>query len=395
MLSSKFKDFALLMHSAAEKGVLLLFFAAAAFAIANTALANHYHHFLEMMLGFKVANLSVVMSVHHFINEFCMALFFLLVGIEIKREVLNGHLATTKQRILPLTAAFFGVITPAIIYYCLNMHSSINIRGWAIPTATDIAFALGMLALLGKGLPPSLRIFLTALAIIDDLIAVLIIAFFYSNNLNYDYLPCLMVALFALSYLNIISLRYSTVYLFFGLWLWYCLFKMGISPTVAGVMLAMFLPLQDASSNGQAAIDILEKRLAPWVLFLILPLFAFANCGISLGGLDMQTALFSSITLGTILGLFLGKQFGIFIPIYIMVKLRLASLPAGSNFIQFYAVSILCGIGFTMSLFIGIMAFGHSGEAYLVQMKLGVIIGSVLSLLYGAFIIKLIQNKVI
>lgn len=218
MLRSKLKDFASLMHSAAEKGVLLLFFAAMAFCIANSVLAGSYHHWLETPLNFEFAELNVAMSVHHFINEFCMALFFLLVGIEIKREVLIGHLATTKQRILPLTAAFFGVLIPAIIYYCLNMDNSISARGWAIPTATDIAFALGMLALLGRALPPSLRIFLTALAIIDDLIAVLIIAFFYSHSLNYAYIPHLAIAIFALSYMNIISFKHSSVYLFFGLW---------------------------------------------------------------------------------------------------------------------------------------------------------------------------------
>jgi NhaA family Na+:H+ antiporter len=393
MIRERYKRFALLMYDAAERGLLLIFSAVLGLIIANSNLQQLYNSYLEANLSFGLGRFSLEMTTQNFINKFCMALFFLLVGIEIKREMLVGHLSTMQQRLLPFIAAFCGVIIPALIYSSFNYQSEIGMRGWAIPTATDIPFALGMLALVGKGLPASLRIFMTAVAIIDDLLAVLIIAFFYTANLEFSYLPSLGVVCATLICLNLLHINNNFIYLLLGVFIWFFLYKIGISPSIAGVILAAFIPLYSKGSK-TSCMDRMEKLLLPWVLFLILPIFAFANCGISLFDLSIERDLLSSITIGTILGLFVGKQAGIFIPTYLLIRLKFVPMLAGANLKQLYAVTVLCGIGFTMSLFISIMAFANQpAESYLVQAKLGVMLGSLFSVTYAAILIKLFKKK--
>jgi NhaA family Na+:H+ antiporter len=394
MIRERYKRFALLMYDAAERGLLLIFSALLALVIANSSLQQLYHSYLESSISFGLKGIHLDMTIQNFINKFCMALFFLLVGIEIKREMLIGHLSTIQQRTLPFIAAFCGVVIPALIYSSFNYQSEIGMRGWAIPAATDIPFALGMLALVGKGLPVSLRIFMTAVAIIDDLLAVLIIAFFYTSNLDFSYLPSLGVVCLILISLNFLYINNNFIYLFLGIFVWFFLYKIGISPSIAGVILAAFIPLH--SKGGKTScMDRMEKLLLPWVLFLILPVFAFANCGISLFDLSLERDLLSSITVGIILGLFIGKQAGIFIPTYLLIRLRFIPMLVGANLKQLYAVTVLCGIGFTMSLFISIMAFTNQPTAiYLVQAKLGVMLGSLFSVIYAAILIKLFKKKI-
>jgi len=363
--------------SEAASGVLLLGTTILALAVANSGLtAPAYFHALHV----HVAGLSL----QHWVNDGLMALFFLLVGLEIKNELTSGALASWAQRALPGLAALGGMAAPALIYAAFNAHDTAVLHGWAIPTATDIAFSLGVLAMFGARLPASLKVFLTALAIIDDLLAVLIIALFYGGGLSLLYLGLAAAVLAALIILNVLGVTRLTPYLLLGALLWWLVLKSGIHATLAGVLLAFAIP----AVPGQK----LEHALANWVAFVIVPMFAFANAGVSLVGVRAQTLL-EPITLGVAAGLVLGKQIGVFGAAWAVVKLGLGSLPAGTGWRHIYGVSVLCGIGFTISLFIGALAF--AGAAGQDAAKLGVLLGSLVSGILGASLLGLSARRAV
>jgi NhaA family Na+:H+ antiporter len=359
--------------SEAASGILLMAVTVLALVVANSPLAPLYFDGLHAYL----AGLSLL----HWINDGLMALFFLLVGLEIRRELGEGELSTWPRRILPGLAALGGMAAPALIYVLFNAGSE-TLHGWAIPTATDIAFSLGVLALFGTRAPASLKIFLTALAIIDDLFAVLIIALFYGSGLAPLWLAAALgvtLLLFGLSRARVAPLW---PYLVLGLLLWVCVLKSGIHATLAGVILAFAMPAQNAPNSPSAT---LEHGLAKWVAFAIVPVFAFANAGVSLAGLGLAT-LAQPVTLGVAAGLFLGKQLGVFGITWAAVRLGWAQLPPDISWRALYGVSLLCGIGFTISLFIGALAFSDPGSQD--AAKLGVLAGSLLSGLLGMLVLR-------
>ena len=367
------------LQQEASGGIILMTSAALALIVANSALGRTYFDALHVDLA--------GMSLLHWINDGLMALFFLLVGLEIKRELAEGALSTWPRRALPGIAAAGGMIVPALIYVALNVGSPETLRGWAIPAATDIAFALGVLALLGSRAPVSLKIFLTALAILDDLGAVLIIAFFYASELSLTYLGLAALTLAALFALNRAGITRLAFYLVLGAVLWVFVLKSGIHATLAGVALAAAIPLRSrgAVEHAHSPLHRLEHALTPWIAFLIVPIFGFANAGVSLSGMT-PSAMLDPVPLGVAAGLFFGKQIGVFGFAWIAIRLRLASLPAHATWLQLYGVAALCGIGFTMSLFIGLLAFA---EPHLQdEAKMGVLAGSLLSALVGWLIIR-------
>lgn len=349
--------------------------ASMALLIANSPFSGAYFHWLHI----DIMGLSVL----HWINDALMALFFLLVGLEIKREFLTGELSSNDKRILPGVAAVFGVLVPALIYVGLNFGSD-NLRGWAIPTATDIAFALGVLSLLGDRIPISLKVFLTALAIIDDLIAVLVIAIFYTQELSGLYLGLCGIVIVTLYLCNRYGVRTNWAYVGLGIILWFFTFKSGIHATLAGVATAIFVPLTSKSAKSDkhhSPLVRLEHKLHIPVAYFIVPLFGFANAGVSLSGVGLNE-LGSGVTLGIWLGLFLGKQFGVFLAVFLLIKSGFAKMPEGANFKMFFGVCVLTGIGFTMSLFVGNLAF--AGNTLIeTEVKLGVLLGSLCSGLLG------------
>jgi NhaA family Na+:H+ antiporter len=371
-----------LLASEAAGGIVLMVAAAVALILANSPLANGY---------FGVRDSYVAgMSVLHWINDALMAVFFLLVGLEIKREFLDGQLATWRRRILPGIAAAGGMIVPAIFYLAINISSPETLRGWAIPTATDIAFALGVLALLGSCAPVSLKIFLTALAIIDDLGAVLIIAVFYTADLSLAWLGAAALTFAALLGLNRAGIERSVPYLVLGAVLWYVTLKSGVHATIAGVALAVTIPLRPSPGRPDDAtspLHLWEHALRPWVAFMIVPIFGLANAGVQFSGMEWAVAL-APVTLGIAVGLFVGKQLGVFFTTLAAIKLKFADQPANASLAQIYGVSLLCGVGFTMSLFIGMLGFQASPELEN-QVKVGVLLGSTLSAVAGAVVLLL------
>jgi Na+:H+ antiporter, NhaA family len=371
-----------LLTSEAGGGMVLMAAAAAALVVANSPLAPAYFGALKTyVLG---------LSILHWINDLLMAVFFLLVGLEIKREFLDGQLSTWPRRILPGLAAAGGMIAPALFYVAFNAATPETLRGWAIPTATDIAFALGVLALLGRRVPVSLKIFLTALAIIDDLGAVAIIAAFYTADLSLAWLGAAVAVIAVLAALNRAGVERLTPYCVLGAVLWFFVLRSGVHATLAGVALALTIPLRrspGAPDDAHSPLHILEHALHPWVAFAIVPIFGFANAGVSLSGLSLG-ALLQPVPLGIAAGLFLGKQIGVFATTWAAVKLNLADCPEHASWPQVYGVALLCGIGFTMSLFIGLLAFPTS-EALQDQVKIGVLLGSVLSALVGTLVLLL------
>jgi len=365
-------------ESEASGGLVLMASAAVGMAVANSALAGSYTELLHT----KVAGLSVL----HWINDGLMALFFLLVGLEIKREILAGELDNWPRRALPFIAALGGMIAPALIFFAINWQTPETWRGWAIPTATDIAFALGVLSLFGSRIPNSLKVFLTSLAIMDDLGAILIIAIFYASDLSTLALglaALLTVALFALNWFGVMRL---SPYLLLGVLLWGAMLFSGIHATLAGVVLAMTIPLGSSGKENGAGSPLchLEDRLGPWVAFLVLPVFGFANAGVSLIGVSLETFL-APLSLGIAAGLFFGKQIGIMVSVFIASSTGLAQLPAGASWREIYGVALLCGIGFTMSLFIGLLAFADAEHEAMI--KIAVLAGSLLSAVAGAAIL--------
>lgn len=364
-----------LQHGAAG-GLVLMGAAALALIVANSPLAETYQAALHAYVG--------GLSIGHWINDGLMALFFLLVGLEMKRELVDGQLAAWPRRILPGVAALGGMVVPALVYLAFNLGSDGRPAGWAIPAATDIAFALGVLALLGDRVPASLRVFLTALAIIDDLGAIVIIALFYSGDLNTTALLGAGGVVVLLVALNRLNVRLLTPYLLLGAVLWVLVLKSGIHATLAGVALAFTIPLGDRpdAADPHGPLIRLEHALAPWVNFAVVPIFGFANAGVALAGLSLADML-APVPLGVALGLFVGKQIGVYAATALVVKAGWADLPAHATWRQLYGVALLCGIGFTMSLFIGLLAFPTQPELQ-DAVKLGVLAGSLASALTGA-----------
>jgi NhaA family Na+:H+ antiporter len=369
-----------LLTNEASGGLVLMASAALALLVANSALAPGYFALLNTYVG--------GLSLLHWVNDALMALFFLLVGLEIKREVLDGRLRTWPDRILPGIAALGGMVGPALVYVAVNQSSPETLRGWAIPAATDIAFALGVLALLGSRVPVSLKIFLTALAIVDDLGAVLIIAAFYTAEVSLPMLGGAALIMAVLVGLNRTGATRLSVYLALGLLLWFFVLKSGVHATVAGVLLAMTVPLRASPGRPEdvtSPLHRLEHGLQPWSAFLVLPIFGFANAGVSLSGVTGQMLL-DPVTLGVALGLILGKQIGVFGAVVAIVGLGLGQRPAHASWGQIYGVSLLCGIGFTMSLFIGLLAFAGFPERE-AETKIGVLAGTLVCMALGTIVL--------
>jgi len=374
----------------AASGLVLLFAAVVALYISNSNFAELYFDTLNKYLFLGINNFGIKLSVLHWINDALMAIFFFFVTLEIKREFLQGELSNFKQALLPIIGAVGGMLVPALIYVYINLGDPATLNGWAIPSATDIAFSLGVLSLLGKRVPLSLKVFLTALAIIDDLGAIVIIALFYSGDLSIKYLSLMLIAFLILLILNKLNIKKIFPYLLGGLFLWDFTHNSGIHATIAGVLLAATIPHRKKEKDFSLLIKV-EHAISPYVAFGIMPLFAFANAGVSLEGLNLNSLL-DKVPLGILLGLFLGKQFGVFIFSYISIKLKIAQMPNNSNWYNFYGVGVLTGIGFTMSLFVGNLAFVENMQ-YMDGVKIGVLTGSLLSTLFGYFLILLTPNK--
>lgn len=372
----------------AGAGVLLIVVAGAALALANSALAPAYHDLFHHSLGWTpVAKLS---TWHQWINDGLMALFFFVVGLEIKREVLDGELATAERRRLPVLAAVAGMVLPAAVYLFTVAGEPALRAGWAIPAATDIAFAVGVIALLGKRVPPSLRLFLLTVAIVDDLGAVLIIAVAYTTSLELAWLGAAAGLLAAMAALNRSGVTRALPYVLFAFALWFAVLHSGVHATIAGVLAALTIPLK-LNRTGDSLLLRLEHALVPWNAYLVVPLFGFANAGVALSGTGLP-ALLAPLPLGIALGLLLGKQLGIFGAIVAADRLGFAKRPTGASWLQLWGVSLLCGIGFTMSLFIGALAFPGAPDL-VEEAKLGVIAGSLVSALLGYSVLRFAPTK--
>ena len=367
-------------------GILLLLAAIAAIVVENSFLSDSYSKLLHSSISFKISNFAIDKDLHHWINDGLMAIFFLLVGLEIKRELIQGHLSTRQQFSLPAVAAIGGITVPAIIYISLNFGNDVTTNGWAIPTATDIAFALGVVTLLGDRVPISLKVTLVAIAIIDDLMAIIIIATFYTSDVSIYYLLLAAVATSVLFLLNKKQINKLSPYVILGILLWMFVLKSGIHASLAGVLLAQFIPLNSKDTSSHSPLQNLEHSIAPWVNFSILPIFAFANAGVSFSGMKLNL-LWDPVTLGIILGLFFGKQIGVMLFTYVGSLLRVCKLPSDISWAQYYGLSLVTGIGFTMSLFIGSLAF--TDPEYQTSVRLGVLIASLLAGILGYLTLRI------
>ena len=390
MIQQITKPFKYFFKLEAASGLVLLFAAVLALIISNGQLSDIYFSSLEKYIILGTKEFGLKLSVLHWINDVLMAIFFFFVSLEIKREFLQGELSNPKQAMLPIIGAVGRMAVPALFYIIINYSDSTTLNGWAIPSATDIAFSLGVLSLLGKRVPISLKVFLTALAIIDDLGAIVIIAFFYSGNIEIKYLILMLVSVILLVGLNKFKVKSFIPFLVVGVFLWDFTHQSGIHATIAGVLLALTIP-HNIKNNKESMLLKLEHGLSPYVAFGIMPVFAFANAGVSLEGLTFKTLL-NPVPLGIVLGLFFGKQIGVFVLSYISIKLEFADKPTGSTWPALYAVSILTGIGFTMSLFVGNLAFANNLE-YIDGVKIGVLAGSLLSTLFGYFLLLIFSKK--
>ena len=368
-------------------GIVLALAALAALLVSNSPWGAWYQFFLsipgQVLIGDQALVLSKPLVV--WVNDLWMAVFFFLVGLEIKREFLEGELSGPGQLLLPAVAALGGMLMPALIYTAINWGDSTALRGWAIPAATDIAFALGIVALLGSRVPVSLKVFLTAVAIIDDLGAIVVIALFYTANLSWPMLAGALLSGAVLFVLNRLRITRVDVYIVVGLLMWVCVLKSGVHATLAGVITALAIPMRDA--RGQSPLASIEHGLHPWVAFGVLPMFAFTNAGVVLDGVSFST-LMSPVPLGIGLGLVAGKAIGVFGAALLMVRSGLAQAPAHASTLQLLGVSMLCGIGFTMSLFIGGLAFAGLGPQFELQLKLGVLGGSLVAGVLGTWLLR-------
>ena len=374
----------------AASGLVLLLAAIVALLVSNTKLSTYYFDILNTHLLIGTKQFGLDLSIMHWINDALMAIFFFIVTLEIKREFIQGELSKPKQALLPIIGAIGGMVVPAAIYIIININSENTLKGWAIPSATDIAFSIGVLSLLGSRIPISLKVFLTALAIIDDLGAIIIIAFFYSSELQYIYLILMLVSFIGLLLLNKLSVNKFLPYLLVGIFMWYFTHGSGIHSTISGVLLALTIPHQHNKTDSSLLLK-LEHLLSPYVAFGIMPLFAFANAGVVLKDLSLNSIL-APVPLGILCGLFFGKQIGVFLFSFVAVKLKIAEMPTNSNWIKFYGVGVLTGIGFTMSLFVGNLAFADY-VANLDGVKIGVLIGSFLSAILGYMMLLIASKK--
>ena len=390
MIKTLSKPFKWFFQLEAASGLVLLIAAIIALVISNSNLSELYFTTLEQYLFIGVNNFGLKLSVHHWINDLLMAVFFFFVTLEIKREFIQGELSNLKKALLPIIGAVGGMVIPALVYVSINLGNSETLNGWAIPSATDIAFSLGILSLLGSRVPISLKIFLTALAIIDDLGAILIIAFFYSGDLSISYLSLILISYILLLVLNKFGIKKFIPYLIIGSFMWFFTYKSGIHATIAGVLLASTIPHRAKEKDFSLLIK-LEHAISPYVAFIIMPIFAFANAGVNLTGLSFSSLL-APVPLGILLGLFVGKQVGVMVISYLAVKLGAAQMPDKSNWLSLYGVSILTGIGFTMSLFVGNLAFVENTQ-YMDGVKIGVLSGSLLSTIFGYFILLYASKK--
>jgi NhaA family Na+:H+ antiporter len=363
-------------------GIALGIATIAALIVANSPLGSHYNALVHATAEIRIGPVGLSKSVEHWINDGLMAIFFLLIGLEIKREVVEGSLASVQKAALPALAAVGGFVGPAAIYAALNWGDAQALRGWAVPAATDIAFALGICALLGRAVPASLKMFLLALAIIDDLMAIIVIAIFYTDDLSTFSLMLAGVGVAGLVALNLLDARKPSLYVVVGVITWVCVLKSGVHATLAGVAVGLAMPL--TRHQGESLLEQAEHALKPWVSYAIVPIFAFANAGVPLFGMSLSSVT-APIPLGIIAGLFLGKQIGVFGLSMAAIKLGLAEKPAGASTAQMYGVAILTGVGFTMSLFIGTLAFDD--ENMMAQIRLGVLAASALAGLVGSLIL--------
>ena len=373
-----------------SSGLILLFAAVIALYLSNSNYSEFYFQTLKTHIAIGTENFNLDLSIIHWINDALMAIFFFVVTLEIKREFLQGELSRPKQALLPIIGAVGGMVVPAAFYIIINLNTPEYIRGWAIPSATDIAFSIGVLSLLGSRIPISLKVFLMALAIIDDLGAIIIIAFFYTSELNYLNLTLLLITFVILIFLNKFQVRKFAPYFVLGIFLWFFTHGSGVHATIAGVLLALSIPHRKNEKDFSLLLK-LEHFLSPYVAFGIMPLFALANAGVSLEGLSL-ISLLDPIPLGILCGLFFGKQIGVFFFSYISVKMKFAQMPNNVTWMKLYGVALLTGIGFTMSLFVGNLAFVENINN-MNGVKIGVLSGSLLSTLVGYFVLLFVTSK--
>ena len=389
MIKNLSKPFKWFFQLEAASGLVLLIAAIVALFVSNSNFSEIYFSTLNKYLFIGINEFGLKLSVHHWINDALMAIFFFFVTLEIKREFIQGELSNLKQALLPIIAAVGGMLVPALFYIFINWGNSETMNGWAIPSATDIAFSLGILSLLGSRVPISLKVFLTALAIIDDLGAILIIAFFYSGDLSVPYLSLILLSYILLLIFNKFSIKSYMPYVIIGLFMWFFTYKSGIHATIAGVLLASTIPHRLKDRDFSLLVK-LEHAISPYVAFIIMPLFAFANAGVNLNGLTLSSLMFP-VPLGILCGLFFGKQIGVLLFSYVSIKFKIAEAPSNSNWLSIYGVSVLTGIGFTMSLFVGNLAFVENTQ-YMDGVKIGVLTGSLLSTVFG-YLLLLISSK--
>ncbi len=378
-------------------GILLVMTALAALVVSNSALSSLYDGLLNTPLAISLGTFSIDKPILLWINDGLMAIFFLLVGLEVKREILEGQLSSKDQLILPAVAALSGFIVPALFYVIINSGQPESLNGWAIPAATDIAFALGILMLLGKRVPLALKVFLTSVAIFDDIAAIVVIAIFYSDDLSVLSLLLGGFGITVLLILNRLGIKSLTPFILVGIVVWVFVLKSGVHATLAGFILGLTIPIGTRDTSGSAQshdspLRYLEHALHPWVAYAIMPIFAFANAGVSFKGVD-SSIVFSSVSIGIAAGLFLGKQLGVFAAIWVMIKFGFARMPKDTAWLSMYGVSLLTGVGFTMSLFIGTLAFEHGNFDHTVSTRVGVFIGSLLSAVAGFAVLKYALNR--
>jgi len=373
-------------------GIFLMLSALLAIVFANTNLEPYYRMFLSTPVEIRIGELEIAKPLLLWINDGLMAVFFFMIGLELKRELLEGELSDIKNIILPGIGAIGGMLMPALIYLYLNSDDSIATKGWAIPAATDIAFALGVLTLLGSRVPASIKIFLTSLAIFDDLGAILIIALFYTLKISITSLTVAALCIPVLYVFNRRNITSKSPYILVGVIMWVAMLKSGVHATLSGIILAMFIPLYSKLEPTTSPLKSMESDLHSVVAFFVLPVFAFANAGINFRGMSLAQ-VFHDVPIGIAFGLFFGKQMGIFGLCWLSIKLKIANLPTGTNWLSLYGTAILCGIGFTMSLFIGSLAFEETGVNLLFDDRLGIIIGSLFSGAVGYIVLRLSLNS--
>ena len=386
VLRSVIRNFVKLESSS---GILLLIAGLLALALSNSTFAGIFDHILHLKLNFGINSALFYKSIQHWINDGLMVIFFFVVGLELKREFLEGELSMPSQAILPVIAAVGGMAVPAIFYLLFNFNNPATFQGWAIPSATDIAYSLGVLSLLGKRVPISLKIFLMALAIIDDLGAIIIIALFYSSDLELLSLFVVLFILFFLYLCNKRNLQNIWIYIFLGFLLWIFIQNAGIHATISGVLLAIFIPHEKTKQG--SLLTCAESKLHPWVAYLIMPLFALTNAGVYLGDVSLAS-LSNPVPLGIMTGLFFGKQIGVFFTTFLLIKMGYARLPSGSNWIQMYGIAVLTGIGFTMAMFINFLAFANA-ERYINEAKIGILIASFASAIIGYILLNFKSSR--